>query len=346
MLRNSSRSSARYPEPPTDPITNPCDGERRNNTIGPMNRIDEMSLDPQIQPIVDAVNAAAADAPPLAEQTIADRREGYLALSALAGPGPDLDHITDSSVEGIPIRTYANKGANGIFVYIHGGGYTIGDLDSHDPVCRQLAVESGATVVAVDYRLAPEHPFPAGIEDSWTVLQWIDAHRSDFAATGDAGANKIVIGGDSAGGNFAAVLALMARDADLDLAAQLLVYPAVDAADASPSMTENGVGYVLTAETMEWFGDQYAADVTDWRASPLLATSHTDVAPALIITAEFDPLRDQGMAYADKLRDAGVSVEHTNYEGVVHVFFQLGPIVDAGARAVTQVAIAAETALA
>ena len=158
--------------------------------------------------------------------------------------------------------------------------------------------------------------------------------------------SKLAVTGDSAGGNFAAVLALMARDAGMHLAAQLLVYPAVDAADASPSMTENGVGYILTKETMDWFMHNYAADPLDWRASPLLAESHEGLAPAVVITAEFDPLRDQGTAYANKLEAAGVQVTHTNYDGMVHAFFQISPLSDAGKAAITQVAEAAKAALA
>lgn len=298
-----------------------------------------MPLDAQIKPIVDAVNAAAAEAPPVHEQTVADRRAGYEALSSMAGPGPELSHVEDGLVGSIPIRTYANEDPNGIFLYLHGGGYTIGDIDTHDPVCRQLALESGATVIAPHYRLAPEDPFPAGIEDCWEVLQWIVAEYRH-------GETKIVVGGDSAGGNFSAVLALMARDAGVALAAQLLVYPAVDFDDASPSMTENGEGYILTAATMQWFGEQYQPDAADWRASPILATSHANVAPALIITAEFDPLRDQGYRYAEQLRGDGVAVTHTNYKGMVHAFFQLGPICAQAAAAVSEVAAAAKAALA
>lgn len=299
-----------------------------------------MPVDPQIQGLLDAINTASAEAPPIWDQTVADRREGYVGLSAIPGPGPDLDKVDDIDIAGVPCRRYANAGASGCFVFIHGGGYTIGDVDTHDQPCRQLALESGATVISVDYRLAPEHQFPAGIDDAWAVLQAIDADRAGYGA--EAG---LVVGGDSAGGNFSAVLALMARDADLDLAAQLLIYPAVDVADDSPSMTENGTGYILSKETMDWFTEQYSPDPDDWRASPIKAESHEGLAPALVITAEFDPLRDQGAAYAQTLEDAGVAVTYTNYEGMVHAFFQLGPICDAGARAVSQVAAAAKTAL-
>ncbi|MCL4114371.1 UNVERIFIED_CONTAM: hypothetical protein GTU68_025733 [Idotea baltica] len=226
-------------------------------------------------------------------------------------------------------------------MFIHGGGYVIGDLETHDQPCRQLARESNATVVAVDYRLAPEHPFPAGLDDAWTVFQTLAADRDNFG-TG----SKLAVAGDSAGGNFSAVLALMARDAGIELAAQLLIYPAVDVDDASPSMEENGEGYLLTKEVMDWFMLNYQPDPLDWRASPLLAESHEGLAPALIITAEFDPLRDQGNAYAYKLEEAGVPVTYTNYPGMVHAFFQLAPLCDAGKTAITQVADAAREALA
>jgi acetyl esterase len=306
-----------------------------------------MPLDPQLQHIVDAVNGAAASAPPVAEQTVQMLRDGYLALAGFAGAGPELDSVVNTTMPGpagdIPVRIYANDGAKGIFVFYHGGGCTIGDLDTHDEVCRQLALESGSTLIAVHYRLAPEAPFPGGVDDAWAALQHIDANRGEYGGSADA---KIVVGGDSAGGNFSAVMALMARDAGLALAAQLLVYPCVRMDDESPSMAENAEGYVLSRETMDWFGEQYAADPRDWRASPIEAASHAGVAPAVVITAEFDPLRDQGAEYARKLEDAGVDVEHALYEGMVHIFFQLGPIVGKAAQAVSQIAEAAKKALA
>jgi len=299
-----------------------------------------MALDPQIAPLVDASNTAAAELPPIWEQSVADRRAGYLALAGIAGPGPELDRVEDVTVAGVPCRVYANNNPTGILMFVHGGGYVIGDLETHDQPCRQLALESGATVVAVDYRLAPEHPFPAGIDDAWAVLQALDADRDNYGAD-----SKIAVTGDSAGGNFSAVLAILARDAGIELAAQLLVYPAVDVNDASPSMTENGEGYLLTTETMDWFTHNYQPDPLDVRASPILADSHVDLAPAVIITAQYDPLRDQGIAYAKKLTAAGVPVTHTNYDGMVHAFFQLSPICDAGKAAVTQIATAAKDAL-
>ena len=305
-----------------------------------------MPLDTQMEPIVAVVEAAVTDGPPRSSQSVAERRGAYLALSSVPGPGPELDEVSDRTVPGpvgeIPVRSYRNDGARGVVVFFHGGGHTIGGLDTHDQVCRQLATQSGATVVAVDYRLAPEHPFPAGLDDAWAGLRWADEHRSELGGSAHA---RLVVGGDSAGGNLSAVVALMARDAGLDLAAQLLIYPVVDMADHRPSMTENGSGYILDTETMDWFRECYAADPDDWRASPLRAASLAGVAPALVVTAEFDPLRDQGAAYAAKLAADGVEVTHTPYDGVAHTFFQLGPLVDAGARAVTEVSDAARAAL-
>jgi acetyl esterase len=300
-------------------------------------------IDPQLQPLLDAVNGAERSD----SRSLQERRDGYRALSTIAGPGPELDHVEDRSIDGpvgpIPIRVYRNDGAVGVFVFFHGGGFTIGDLDSHDEPCRRIAADAHCTVVSVGYRLAPEAPFPSAVDDAWAAVQWADAHRADLGGDADA---KIVVGGDSAGGNLAAVVALMARDAGLDLAAQCLVYPGTRVDDASPSMTENGEGYLLDRETMNWFNAQYAADPKDWRASPIYADSHAGVAPALVITAQYDPLRDQGADYARVLDAAGVPVTYTNYDGMTHVFFQLGPIVEGGARCVAQVSAFAAAALA
>ncbi|MEZ5340507.1 MAG: alpha/beta hydrolase [Acidimicrobiales bacterium] len=231
-------------------------------------------------------------------------------------------------------------------VFYHGGGWCIGDIDTHDEPCRQLAKQSGATVVSPDYRLGPEHRFPAAIDDSYAVLQWV-ADNKDRLGGPDA---KIAVCGDSAGSNIAAVMALMARDNDGPaIASQLLVYPATDLRMADhQSLIDNGEGYLLTKASMDWFKANYLNnddEANDWCVSPLLAADHTGLPPALIITAEFDPLRDEGTAYAETLRAAGNDVTHTNYDGMVHVFFQLGPLVPAGASAVSEVAAAARAAL-
>lgn len=310
-----------------------------------------MPLDPHIQPIVDLVNAAASKRPAAAEQTLAERREAYHKLLAALPPGPDVASVSELLVEGpagpIAVRIYRPEQPRGVVVFFHGGGWTIGDLDTHDEPCREIVEQSGATVVSVDYRLAPEAPFPAAIDDSFAALQWVSANRADLAGP-DA---KIAVCGDSAGGNIAAVMCLMARDVDgLDIATQLLVYPGVDARMTEfDSLERNGEGYVLSLETMQWFSGNYLAneaDRFDWRASPLLADDLSGLPPALVITAEFDPLHDEGIAYAEALRSAGNDVVHSDYDGMVHIFFQLGPVVPAAATAVSEVAAKAKAALA
>ena len=311
-----------------------------------------MPLDPQVQPLVDLVNAGAADAPSIWDQSVEERRSGYQALTAAVPAGPDVNEGRDESIPGpggdIPIRIYRPQDAHGIVVFYHGGGWTIGDLDTHDEPCRQIALQSGATVVSVGYRLGPEARFPAAVVDSFAALTWAAENRDVLAEPGA----KLAVCGDSAGGNLAAVMCLLARGLDGPLIhAQLLVYPPVDLRGTAgfESLATNGVGYILSAETIRWFQAQYlndASDADDWRASPLLANSLVGLPPALVITAEFDPLRDEGAAYAAALRDAGVDVTHTNYEGMVHTFFQFGPLFDAGARSVTQVATAAKERLA
>ena len=299
-----------------------------------------MSLDSQLQPLVEASAAAAAELPPIWEQTVEQRRQAYLALAALAGPGPDITRVENLEIAGVRCRLYANDSPRGIMVFVHGGGWVIGDLDTHDEPCRQVALESGGTVIAVDYRRAPEHRFPAGLDDVWAVFRQVAENPGRY------GAGPVVLCGDSAGGNLAAVAAILARDAGIDVALQLLIYPTVDVLDESPSFIEHGDGYVLTRDIMDWFISHYRPDPFDWRASPLLAESLAGVAPALVITAEYDPLRDQGIAYARRLQAEGVAVTHTNYDGMVHAFFQLGPLVDAAKQAVSQIAAAAKAAFA
>ncbi len=274
------------------------------------------------------------------QQTVEERRAAYLALAALVGPGPDIARVENLTIAGVPCRLYEADDPHGTVLFLHGGAFVIGDLDTHDEPCRQVALESGATVIAVDYRLAPEHPYPASLVDSWAVFEALSADRATD------GSGEIVIVGDSAGGNLAAVVAIMARDRGLDVRHQLLIYPSVNIADDSPSLAECGKGeYILTTDIIDFYASHHAADPLDWRASPLLADSLAGVAPALVITAEFDPLRDQGIAYARRLHDEGVDVVHANYEGMVHAFFQLGPLVDAARQAVTQVAETARRAL-
>ena len=303
-----------------------------------------MTLDPILRGFVAASEAANADRPAIPDATVEEARAGYEALAGL-GVGPDLFSVDDKTAPGpvgdVPIRIYRPNGDRrqpGL-VFYHGGGWTIGSLDSHDPECRKLAERSGCVVVSVDYRLAPEHPYPAAIEDSWSVLQHIAANAEDFGID----ATRIAVGGDSAGGNIAAVMAIKARDAGLALRQQLLIYPAVDARMGWPSHDENAEGPFLKKVSMEWFHSQYfsghgAGRQEEVDASPYLATSLAGVAPAVVITAEYDPLRDEGNAYATALMAAGVSVNSTEWAGMAHAFFQLGPVLPHGEAVIDHLA--------
>jgi acetyl esterase len=221
-------------------------------------------------------------------------------------------------------------------VFFHGGGWTIGDLDTHDVVYRQLAAGTRCAVFSVDYRLAPEHPFPAAVEDCFFATEHIRKNANSLKVD----PNRIAVGGDSAGGNLAAVVALMARDAGgSPLAYQLLIYPATDQRCEFASHERNGEGYLLTRDGIRFFRGGYlpnASDRTDWRASPLLAASHAGLPPAFVLTAGYDPLVDEGRAYAERLAAAGVEVAYTEYSGMVHGFVLFGGAVDAANAAVAE----------
>ena len=304
-----------------------------------------MTLGEQERQLLDNMAAAGpAEAEPLQVATL---RERYAALAELVPRGPEVDS-SDRTVPGpagpVPVRIYSppTVEAVGVLLYLHGGGWTIGDLDTHDHPCRTLCHDGSVVVVSVDYRLAPEHPFPAALDDARAVLDWVAAHTADLGVA----SGRIAVGGDSGGGNLAAVLALMARDSgDPTLAFQLLVYPAVDlranSVERYPSLRENATGYLLTLEHMELFIGNYRPDPAlgeDWRLSPLLAPDHSGLPPALVITAGFDPLRDEGHAYAETLSSAGVEVVHRHYPETVHTMWQLAPFLDAGQRALADAA--------
>jgi acetyl esterase len=312
-----------------------------------------MPIHAEYQALLDMMALVAADAPPLEHTTPEMSRQAYAGLAAVAGPGPDVAVVYDRTINGqaasIPIRVYRpvdDDTFTGAVMFFHGGGFVIGDLDTHDAVCRELCVGTGCTVIAVDYRLAPEHRFPAAVEDCWDATRWVVDHADELHID----PARLVVAGDSAGGNLAAVIALLARQhGGPDLALQVLVYPAVDGADGGwQSRVDNAEGYLLTAAQMDWFVDHYVPSVTlrnDWRVAPLRAASHDGLAPALVITAEFDPLRDEGAAYAAALQASGVPVQHSLYDGAIHVFFQL-PGTELGRRAMNEVCAAIRDALA
>ncbi len=261
-------------------------------------------------------------------------------------PVEDVHHIGDLDAGGVPARFYRpnDRPDLGLLVYLHGGGWVIGDLESHDNVCRALANGSGHAVLSVDYRLAPEHPFPAPLEDCVTALTW--AHEN--AASLGCRADRLAIGGDSAGANLAAVVANIGV---VPLSFQLLVYPVTDLTRSQPSYDENATGYFLTKDAMGWFIDHYLGTGpgtrTDPRVSPLLASDLALAAgpPAMVITAEFDPLRDEGDAYAARLASLGVPTSHVRFNGMFHGFFSLADFVDDGAAANALAAAALKKAL-
>jgi acetyl esterase len=213
-------------------------------------------------------------------------------------------------------------------VYFHGGGWVIGDLDTHDTFCRQLANGAGCAVLSIDYRMGPEHRFPAAVDDCLAALDW--AAREADALGLDA--SRLAVGGDSAGGNLAAVAALATRDAGgPSLAYQLLIYPATDMRRGAPSHARNGQGYLLTTETMAWYHDHYIDDPRhdhDWRASPLLHPDLAGLPPALVLTAGYDPLRDEGLEYAQRLSEAGNRVSYVCFERQIHGFILMGRVID------------------
>ena len=265
------------------------------------------------------------------EFDVAARRKQLADASAIGMPVRTGIHVVDRRIPGpageIPVRIYRKFGSAPrprTVMYLHGGGWVTGDLDSHDGSCRLLADETGCVVVAVDYRLAPEHPFPAAVDDSLAAYRWIHEHADDLGVE----PGKIGVMGDSAGGNLAAVVALVTRDAEVPApVAQCLVYPATETHFTAPSHDLFGEGFMLTRAGMEWFRSQYLPDMADWDsplAAPALAEDLSGLAPAAVFTAGFDPLRDDGRAYADALVKAGVPVQYRCYDDMVHGFFGMG----------------------
>lgn len=273
-------------------------------------------------------------------------RKGAEVLDLPRAPLERVEPLVFAARDGSPLaaRLYAARsGPAPVLLYLHGGGFTIGGLETHDSLCRQLALRSGAAVLALDYRLAPEHRFPTAVHDAWDALQQL-AERA--AALGLDG-RRLAVGGDSAGGTLAAVCALLARDAGLPLALQLLFYPGTAAALDSDSQRRHADGPLLDRATLAWFFDHYAdpAERGDWRFAPLEAPDHEGVAPAWIGLAEVDPLVDEGIAYGDRLRAAGVPVQLEIWRGVIHDFVKMGRAVPEAREAQAAAAAALREAL-
>jgi acetyl esterase len=284
--------------------------------------------------------------PPIDQISPSDARRQYRETrAALRPPEPSVPVVRNLQAGSVPLRLY--RPADGVlpaFVFCHGGGWVVGDLDTHDVICRQIATRANVVVIAVDYRLAPEHPFPAAVEDAWSATMWIAAHAAEL----DIDAKRIAVGGDSAGGGLAAVVALLARDSHkLRLGLQVLIYPVTDLRAESTSYSKYAEGYLLTSAAMKWYIAQYASTpdaVNDWRGSPRLAPWVHGVAPALIIAAELDPLVDEGAAYARRLQGARVPVEYQVHDGMIHGFLTMGGKVDAANDAVGRIASALRSA--
>jgi acetyl esterase len=293
-----------------------------------------MPVHPQIAKALEAL--AKADIPAIESLSPEDAREQMAAMSKARGGEPlPIEKSEDRTIPGpagdIPVRIYWPLGGKpkGAVVYYHGGGHVIGSLETHDRVARNLTHYSGALILSVDYRMGPEDPFPAAVDDSWAALEWMAEAAPEFGVD----PADLAVAGDSAGANLAAVVAIMARDAGTPkLKFQALIYPVADYTLSSDSYRRYGVGYgILTADAMKWFQKHYlksAADAEDWRASPIKAESLTGLARAFVITAECDVLHDEGAAYAEALQAAGVPCIHSNYGGMIHAFFGMAPDVD------------------
>ncbi len=286
-----------------------------------------MALDPALKTLLDAMAASGAPGldslPPVEARVMFDnmplpRRE--IAVASIENrkiPGPAGE---------IPVRIYRPEGAGvkPVLVFFHGGGWVIGSLDSYDATCRELCVGAGCVVVSIDYRLAPEQRYPAAADDCYAGARWVAANAASLGVD----ARRLAVGGDSAGGNLAAVVSLMARDKGSPaICFQLLVYPVTDADFTTASYVQNAEGYLLTAKSMKWFWDHYTPSAAQRReayASPLRAADLSGLPPAWVCTAEFDPLRDEGEAYAKRLQQAGVSTTLTRYDGLIHGFISMG----------------------
>ena len=299
-------------------------------------------LDPQAQALMQLMIEKGV--PPVNTLSPREARASYRSRRSFTQPdAPEVQQVENKMVVhmgmNLPVRVYHPQSAKlnlalPALVYLHGGGWTIGDLDTHDVLCRSLCLQAEVVVVSVDYRLGPEQPFPAAYEDTLAAFHWTVENANELGID----ASRIAIGGDSAGGNLSAAACLGLRGQVVQPAFQLLIYPATIMWQDTASYHANGTGYMLTKESIAYYTENYLRnreDAQDWRASPQLAESHADLPPALVLTAGFDPLRDEGLMYADALSNAGVPAQYICFERQIHGFITMGRIMQEANTAVT-----------
>ena len=307
-----------------------------------------MPLDPQAKAVMDQVAALGFPA----VHTVSPQQARANAQARPRAAGPEVARVEDRTIPGpdsqLSVRIYTPLGSGPFpaLVWFHGGGWVVGDLESADATARHLTLGAGCVVVSVDYRLAPEAKFPGPAEDCYAATQWVAEHAAEIGVMG----NNLAVGGDSSGGNLAAAVCLMVKDrGGPPVGMQLLVYPVTDRNFQTDSYVENAEGYNLTRDTMIWYWDQYLASDADGNnayAAPQQAQDLRGLPPALVITAEYDPLRDEGEAYAHRLEAAGVPTTCTRYPGMIHGFFGMSAAVDKGKDAVAQASAALTAAFA
>ncbi len=288
-----------------------------------------------VHPIVAEMlkQMAEADGPAMTDMSPEEARTMYRVMQA-SSPRPELPVVKDAMAGHIPLRIYkaSNAPDQPVVVFFHGGGWVIGDLETHDSGCRQLSLAADCTIIAVDYRLAPEHPYPAAIDDCYQATEWVASHAAELGID----ATRIAVAGDSAGGNLAACVCIKSQlEHGPAICFQLLIYPVTNAAMNTESYERNGEGYMLGRDTMEWFWNHYAnGDTLDGAlASPLNHDQFEELPPACIITAEYDPLCDEGEAYGRKLESAGVPVTIRRFDGMIHGFFAMTNVLDGSKEA-------------